>query len=283
MNLPDKLFGKSTAESYEKVLAESDKPPKDKFVDKIITPITKIITPTSLQTPENYILLPQTTEHPDLLIAKNRLFYDTEVDKAAKKLGLNLENNSQGYIGNINWEQALKLNNEAGNFTLNPKLFAEFLKLLKSGRPLDGKGVQVNSSELENILKEIIEVRSPYRAEWLDAKYSKLGAQLQVNYHKFDSSGKLIEVTETLDTDTMLQNKTPGINLDDWVNNPTSQGLPRTSVKEGNLYFWHPRESRVARFGAGPGGAYLGCNGDPQYSDSALGGKVFAEGEAPKI
>ena len=145
MNLPDKLFGKSTSESYERVLAEPDKPPAGKPETGTETP--KIITAADLQTPENYILLEQTTEHPDLLIAKNRLAYDAEVDKAGKKLGLNLQNNKQGYIGNINWEQGLKLNNELGNFTLNPRLFAEFLKLLKSGKAFDGtksKLIQVN-------------------------------------------------------------------------------------------------------------------------------------------
>jgi len=94
-----------------------------------------------------YILLKETNEHPDLLIAKNRLAYNAEVDKAGKKLGLNLQNNTQGYIGHINWELALKLNNELGGFTLNPKLFAEFLKLLKSGKAFDGtknKLIQVN-------------------------------------------------------------------------------------------------------------------------------------------
>src|SRR3989344_6260812 len=243
-------------------------------------PAPAIITPANLQTPENYILLPQTNEHTDLLIAKNRLAYDSEVEKASKKLGLNLQNNSQGYIGNINREQALKLNNELNSFTLNSKLFAEFLKLLKSGRALDGTKKQVNSRELETILKEIIEVRNPWRSEWLDNKYSKsggvlgIGSKLSVTYHKFDSSGKLIEVTEPLDSDTLMENKTPGISLEDWVNNPNSQGLPKSNVPDGSLYFWHPREGRVARFVADADGADLYCLGYPDGSDGVLGVRV---------
>ena len=226
---------------------------------------------------EEYIILEETTEHPDLLIAKNRLSYDVEVEKAAKKLGLNLQNNSQGYIGEINYKQSLDINTELGNFTLNPKLFTEFLKLLKSGRALEGKGTQVNSSELENILNEIIEVRGPYRAEWLDHKYSSQskglfkGKEMCVTYHKFDSSGNLVEFTEPLDEDTLMKNKIPGISLDDWVNHPTSQGLPIKTVKEGDLYFWKPIEGRVTGLIAGAGWAGLVCVGDASNSNANLG------------
>ncbi len=257
---------------------------------EVIKPNTKKETKTeiffsgNINDPENYILLPQTNEHPDLLIAKNRLSYGTEVEQAATELGLTLQNNSQNYIGNINWEHALKLNTELGNFTLNPKLFAEFLKLLKSGKAFDGTKNKVDSRELETILNEIIEVRNPWRAEWLDNKYSKqggvlgIGSKLSVTYHKFDSSGKLIEVTEALDSDTLMENKTPGISLEDWINNPTSHGLPKSNVKNGNLYYWYPVDGRVARFGAGAGRAYLGCVGGPDDSDGVLGvrgAKIF--------
>ena len=213
-----------------------------------------------------------------MLIAKKRLAYDAEVDKASKKLGLNLQDNNQGYIGNINWEQALNLNKELGNFTLNPKLFAEFLKLLKSGRAFNGAGKKVDPKELEQILNEITEVRNPWRAEWLDNKYSKSNDKIQVTYHKFDSSGNLVEVTEQLDPETLIQNKTPGINLEDWIENPTLQGLPKSNVKDGSLYFWQPTEGRVARFVAGADGAGLGCYGGPLGSDPGLGvraAKIF--------
>ena len=260
-------------EYYKELYRITDKP-----VEKTIeSEKPRIINATNLQAPENYILLKETNEHPDLLIAKNRLAYDTEVDKVAKNLGLTLQNNSQGYIGNINWEQALKLNNGLNNFTLNPKLFAEFLKLLKTGRALDGKKNQVNSNELEQILNEIIEVRNPWRAEWLDNKYSKqggvlgIGSKLSVTYHKFDSSGKLVEVTEPLDADTLMQNKTPGISLDDWLNNPNFQGLPKANVQDGSLYYWQPIEGKVAGFGAVADWAGLGCDGDPDSSNGVLG------------
>ncbi|MBI2671838.1 hypothetical protein HYX16_02800 [Candidatus Woesearchaeota archaeon] len=283
MNLPDRLFGKSTSESYERVLAEPDKPPAGKPKTGPEIGDDKNLG-SYLQTPKNYILLPQTNEHPDLLVAKNRLAHNAEVEKAGEKLGLNLQNNNQGYIGNINWEQALKLNKELGNFTLNPKLFAEFLKLLKSGKAFNGEGNQVSSGELEQILNEIVEVRNPWRSEWLDSKYVKqggilgIGSKLAVTYNKFDSSGNLVDVPEILDPDTLMQTKTPGINSDDWRDNPNSQGLPRSNIKDGSLYYWPPIEGRVAWFGADAGGAVLGCDGYPLDSDADLGvrgAKIF--------
>ncbi len=276
-NLPDEIFGINAKEAYDRVINAPDKKPDEK-PNPEKEPKKEGSIGTTCSDLENYILLPQTTEHPDLLIAKNRLAYDSEVEKAAKKLGLNLQNNNQSYIGNINWEQALKLNNELNSFTLNPKLFAEFLKLLKSGNAVDGTKKQVNSGELEQILNEIIEVRNPWRSEWLDNKYSKQGSELGVTYHKFDSSGRLIEVTEVLDSDTLMEDKQPGISLDDWINNPTSQGLPKSSVPDGSLYFWKPTEGRVARFDVGAGRSVLICGRYPQGSYDEVGvrrAKIF--------
>ena len=61
------------------------------------------------------------------------------------------------------------------------------------------------------------------------------------------------------------------------------QGLP---TKEGNDFnYWFPRSNNnsVARFGANSDRAGLVCNGYPQFSDSALGVFVCAEGAAKKL
>ncbi len=246
----------------------------------IVQPATTLV----IIAQENYILLPQTKEHPDLLIAKNRLAYDSEVEKAGKKLGLSLQDNNQGYIGYIDWNKSHNLLKELDSFMLNPKLFTEFLKLLKSGNAFNGNKKQVNSNELETILNEIIEVRNPWRAEWLDNKYFKqggilgFGSKLSVTYHKFDSSGKLVQVTEDLDPDTLMETKTWGISLDDWINNPNSQGLPKSNVKDGSLYYLKPIEGKAARFDAVAAWAHLDYVGVPDYSYAVLGvrgAKIF--------
>ncbi len=220
---------------------------------------------------KDYILLKETKEHPDLIIAKNRLTYNKKVEQVSKKLNLDLQNNLEDYIVNINWNESHNLLKELNSFMLNPKLFAEFLKLLKSGNAFDGNKDKVNSNELEKILNGIIELRNPCRAEWLDHKYFKSSNKLQVTYHKFDSSGKLIEFTEKLDPDTLLKYILSEIILEDWINNTTSQGLPKSNVQKGDLYYWRPREGRVAGFDANAGRADLDCVGDPDNSGGDLG------------
>ena len=68
-----------------------------------------------------------------------------------------------------------------------------------------------------------------------------------------------------------MEDKKPGISLDDWLDNPTAQGLPKPDAKDGSLYFWHARADAVARFYAGSDWAGLNCNGDPSYRNSDLG------------
>ncbi len=183
-----------------------------------------------------------------------------------------------------NWFDAHEELHKQNARMLTLKEFAEFLKLLKSGKAFDGTKNKVDSRELETIIKEIIEFRNPYRSEWLDNRYSKKGgileirSKLSVTYHKFDSSGKLVEVTEQLDPDTLMEDKIPGISLGDWIENPTPQGLPKSNTKDGKLYYWQPTEGSVVRFNADAGRVVLNCDRDPASSYPALGvraAKIF--------
>ena len=142
--------------------------------------------------------------------------------------------------------------------------FREFLKYLKSQ----------NNPEYKNIFNEITEVRSPLRAEWLDANFKKRNKGL----FKKDELYILTEnetKEEKLDENTLMSDKTPGISLDDFVEgkNITSQGLPNKNISSGNLYYWHPRSDNnsVARFDAIDVRAYLSCCRYPSYSYSYLG------------
>ena len=91
----------------------------------------------------SFMLLPQgkygRDEYPDLYIAMHRLRYDERVSKAAKHLELTVQNNKQGFIGNIHHQQALDLTSALGGFTPSLLLFKEFLLLVKEG--IDGKKV----------------------------------------------------------------------------------------------------------------------------------------------
>ncbi|MFH1503417.1 MAG: hypothetical protein ABIE36_02055 [Candidatus Diapherotrites archaeon] len=143
--------------------------------------------------------------------------------------------------------------------------FIEFLKYAK-----------VNSPEL---YKEITEVRSPWRANWLDADFKVKGKDLYINYnHVLNANGSLVpKNSEVLDKNTLMKDKTPGISLDDYIlENHTSQGLPNKKVKSGDLYYWNPRSDNnsVAGFLAYSDGAVLCYDGGPSARVSGLG--VFA-------
>jgi len=231
--------------------------------------------------PSNYLLLKESKAHPELIVPLGRLVYGPEMEELAKELKLSLRNNAQGYIGNINFEQAEDLSRGLEGFMTTPSLFVEKLKLLLSGEAYDGSGNKHDPKKLEKAFKEITEVRNPWRAEWLGHRYSKQENQLQVTYNKF-VDGKLTKVTEPLDEDTLMENRTPGISLESWIENPTSQGLPRKTVEKGSLYFWHPRDKSVAWFNANAGRSYLDCNWDAQNSNDEVGVAVVREKNSNK-
>jgi len=125
----------------------------------------------------------------------------------------------------------------------------------------------------QDIYKEITEVRNPWRSEWLDADFKLEGKDLFMYYHEFDSNGKIIPKKVKLDSDTLRENKTPGISLDSWLADATSQGLPKKGIANGSLYYWQPGtdNNSVARFWANSGGADLNCDGGPSDSGGNLG------------
>ena len=201
-----------------------------------------------------YLILPETSSHPDLLISSEELTHY-----------------------NKDWKNQKKALKQEDSFMPTPDELAEFLKLLKSGQAFDGNGQKVGPKKLEQILHKIITPEN-YRSENLDHIYSIKDNKLFVTYHKFDSSGKLIKVTEQLDPDTLMEDRNPGISPDNWIKNPTSQGLPRKSVKKGRLNYWYPVEGRVAGFDAYPDSAVLDGFGDASDSSADLGvrpAKIF--------
>jgi len=139
--------------------------------------------------------------------------------------------------------------------------FIEFLTYLRDNP----------SQENTQIYNDITEKRNPWRAEWLDARFEDVSGKLHANYnHRTQQDGKLQPLnTEQLE-DCLMQ--------DCWADifNPNNQGLPTSKsgnkYKQGeNAYFWHPRADRVARFGAGSGGASLNCDRGPQGAGTSLG------------
>jgi len=128
--------------------------------------------------------------------------------------------------------------------------FTEFLKYTKEHNP--------------EIYESITKVRSPWRAEWIDAAFEQRDDGLYVLTGNKSKSEKL--------EGGLMEDRTPGISLDAWLGEgATKQGLPRANVKDGSLYYWYPRNGTVVRFNADPAGSYLDCDRYPSHCDSGLG------------
>ena len=210
-------------------------------------------TPTKIPNPDTYLILPEHTHggysYPDLLVPVARTHL------------------------NENWEQCSERVAQEGSLMLTPRQYADFLSHLRSGKVHDGTGARVDSGRINALLDDILTVRDPYRAEWLDAKFSKSGLvrkSWSITYHKIKPDGTLERVTEPLH-ECLRDNKTPGIDLDYWLSHATTQGLPPKNNPSGSLYYWHPRDGAVVRFRAYFDRVRLDCDRNPQYSDGGLG------------
>ena len=282
INIPKKIFGKDVDGAIDRTFSHNavvNEPKVNIPSVPNVQPLTDGL--------DSYVIFPSgkygNHTYPELLIGKNRLSYNPEVQKIAEKLGLNLQNNSEGYIGNINYPQAISLNESLGNFTLPLILGKEFIKLLRDGangkKVYAGNGRQISSSQLDSLYKEITEVRNPWRSEWYDTKFSTeknqgilnklLKMKWLVEYPVFEN-GTIKKISEPLE-ECLREDKKPGIDLDNWLDSSTNQGLPKFNSSYGDLYYWHPRNGSVAVFYANSDWAFLDCGWDPSLSNSALG------------
>ncbi len=144
--------------------------------------------------------------------------------------------------------------------------FKEFLKYLKNDYP--------NRAEADSILDDILTIRGPWRAEWPDARFEEKNGILHISYgHKVQGTQLVAQCSMPLEA-CLMKDKTPGIDLEDWLNNSTSQGLPKQDIKNGTLYYWSPRENNVARFIADMTWAYIDCDRKQEDTYGSLG--VFA-------
>jgi hypothetical protein len=134
--------------------------------------------------------------------------------------------------------------------------FVEFLKYLNENN--------------RDLYKEITEVRSPYRAEWLDAYFEQRDDGMYILTGNKTNAEKL--------DDCLMENRTPGISLDHWLSNPGKQGLPKSNSPEGKMRYWNPRNGGVARLNVNSGRLGLRCSWYPSYTYDSLGVFGCAEG-----
>ena len=188
------------------------------------------------------------------------------------------------------WQNAWNALRQEDAHMLTIRQYADFLNLLNSGKAYDGNGKQIPSLQLAELFNDITQVRSPWRAEWLDAKFSKINVgrkmlvvpktEMQISYHVLNN-GQLKEIVEPLE-ECLMRNKTRGIDMNCWLSNANYQGLPPADINSGELWYRHPQNSRVARFVASSVRAGLYCDGDPTGSNSSLGVRAVRRAD-PKI
>ena len=168
-----------------------------------------------------------------------------------------------------NWHNTHKEAHKQKARMLTLKEFADFLLLLRSGKAEDGLGNKIAKAELDNLYLDITEVRDPYRAEWLDAKFEVINGVLNLNYlHRISRKVSIPRYSVPLETCVMKNCK---VELSSFNN----QGIP---TKEGTDFnYWAPTKGRVARFIADAGGADLDCDGYPDSSYGGLGVRLVRE------
>ena len=156
---------------------------------------------------------------------------------------------------NLNWDQTHETLAQEKLRMPTIEEFRKTLNYLKNSQ----------EQEYQELYNEITEVRSPWRANWLDAYFEKR----KDGFYILTANKKKAEKLENC----LMKNKTPGISLEQWISstNITSQGLPSPNIDDGDLYYWCPENGKVARFFADSGRAGLNCFRDPDYRDSNLG------------
>ena len=152
----------------------------------------------------------------------------------------NLHFAKQKTLQGKNWHETHKSLSNEGLLMPSPLEFAQTLKYLRDNP----------NQENTELYNEMTKVRSPWRATWLNAFFEKRSDGLYI----LTENGIKVQ---KLDEDTLMENQ--GISLDSWIENPTSQGLPRRNVAKGNLNFYPSINNSVAGFLADDGGAGLDC------------------------
>ena len=245
-----------------------------------------------MKTKSSYILLPadfydeKDSTYPNLLFPKQRLSLGAltrEMKATTQSLGLTLQNNGQGFIGDINWNQAMQLIKPLNPLN-SPFYFNKALFLMYKGiqypnfKVFDNVGNIVSSEELGSIFDNITKQEDPYRAEWLHAEFP---TKKQITHPKIQSDGTIKIVTEGLGEDNLGSNEKVEITLEYWLKNSTSQGLPRKGTKKGSLYYWSPGYNTVARFNADSDRVDLDCYSVRGGSDPGLGLRPILTAEGP--
>jgi hypothetical protein len=152
-----------------------------------------------------------------------------------------------------NWYEAHEALAKEGSRMLTIPEFVNLLNYLRENPS------RKNNKIFNDITRNFFE-----KAEWLDAYFEQRKNRLWVLTGNKTKAEKLEEC--------LMENRIyPGISLDNWLKNPTSQGLPRSKISEGHLDYSYPRNNTVAKFSAVSYMTDLSNSEPPTVGDSNLG------------
>ncbi len=261
--IPDNFMGINTAEAYRRVMEESRKPKAQ--APKNPNPLT--VNPEIVS--HDYIQIPG-------------------ISKVISKFEV------QGY-NNADWQNThFELHENGLYMPTIPEFIAHFINVLdsyksKGKKPLfDAAGNPISEKDTEDIYLHLTKDhiaaygQGTSKGAWthLDAKFEDQGGMKMLSEHRIviDNGNKTLVPGKIENLEACLMQD----GFADLAFN--RQGLPTQassvqSYEQGrNIYFWHPRNERVAWFGAFSGWAALSCSGIPSVRVPSLG--VFAVREA---
>lgn len=278
MTLPKTFRGRDVNADYERVMGKST---TSANTAKPIIKQTQIADVSS----KEHILLPQEFTGKDYIleVAPARLANSPAVKKVGITLNINYQSTridslNRKFVGNNNWHNSLKLNLALGGKTLDPREFIGLANLLFQGmndrtKVYDVSGKRIYKQTCQKYFEDIFKVQDPRRAEWIDANYKfKQGKIYAESNHIVDLNGNLIsQHPQLLDKKTLVEYK--GILLEDYIQNPTSQGLPKQDVESGDFHYYAPMENNdsFARSDTNSDRSKFYANWNVSFSDSYLG------------
>jgi hypothetical protein len=243
-----------------------------------------ITNPTDIDDPQNWIIL-EGRDHRgyfygDMNVCMHRLGLDERVKLKLEELGFyegllkaaGKDNNKvqnpidsaeelggRRYLGYVNSVEARVLNLALGKVTLNPRQMFDLRLDLESAlggkkKIHDARGREIGNDRIRVFYNEMFEVRNPWKGEWLDAEFKKVGNKMHILYDNKLGAGNVLVVGKNEELGNYFDSE------GEWkkvkLSSFTKHGLP---TEEGtDFHYWAPSDGNVAGVFACSGGFCFG-------------------------
>ena len=145
-----------------------------------------------------------------------------------------------------------------------PSQFRAFLKHLRNSQEQEHQDLYRNLSRSYN----------QYLSTWLNARFEERDGGMYMISEDVLIDGECkdqeLKLNDCLMNDRRIPHK--GISLDEWLDSTTPHGLPYANIPDGDLFYSHPMDGRVAWFGSyNTKIAQFSCEVDPKFHDYQIG------------